>query len=107
LNLAQAVFVFAYALWNLRDAPPAPPQEGHIAAPKKEWLYFFETWETILTQTGFLHVPEKRGVMIRNLRTMFMRGQFSHQELQTLHGVFRSLLMADGKKGIFEHKEPL
>jgi tRNA/rRNA methyltransferase len=106
LNLAQAVFVFAYAFWNLRDTPPEPPQEAHIAAPKKEWLYFFETWERVLIQTGFLHVPEKRDMMIRNLRTMLMRGQFSHQELQTLHGVFRSLLMADGKRVSFEKKHP-
>jgi tRNA/rRNA methyltransferase len=97
LNLAQAVFVFAYALWGLRDIHPAPLEDPHTPAPKKDWVYFFETWEAVLTQTGFLHVPEKRGIMIRNLRTMLMRGQFSYQELQTLHGVFRSLLMGDGK----------
>jgi tRNA/rRNA methyltransferase len=108
LNLAQAVFVFAFALWNLRDTPPTPaPETPHTPAPKKEWLYFFETWERILVQTGFLHLPEKRDMMIRNLRTMLMRGQFSHQELQTLHGVFRSLLMAEGQKRFFEHKDSL
>lgn len=105
LNLAQAVLVFAFALWNLREAPPAP-KTSHTPAPKKEWLYFFDMWEPVLVQTGFLHLPEKRDLMIRNLRTMLMRGQFSHQELQTLHGVFRSLLMADGKACSLNQKEP-
>ncbi|MFM7631000.1 MAG: RNA methyltransferase [Alphaproteobacteria bacterium] len=106
LNLAQAVFVFAFALWNLRDMPRVPVAPTHTPAPKKDWLHFFDMWEAVLIQTGFLHLPEKRDLMIRNLRTMLMRGQFSHQEIQTLHGVFRSLLMADGKQG-WEKKDPV
>ena len=94
LNLAQAVFVAAYewfqsgldglgrdALWPKATRP----------ATKAELLGFFAQLEDALDASGFLHVTEKRPVMVRNLRNIFQRAGLTEQEIRTLRGVVTSL----------------
>ena len=94
LNLAQAVFCIGYE-WLLA-AVGAP--EGGLAMPKEtrpadkeELTGLFEHLEGELDRSGFLHVKEKRPVMVRNIRNMLQRARLTEQEVRTLRGVITSL----------------
>ena len=95
LNLAQAVLIMAYE-WHLAaDAapPPEPPAPTGSARPatKDEILRFFEHLEGALDARDFFSTPEMRPRMVRNMRTMFERISLTHQDVQTLRGVVRTL----------------
>ena len=99
LNLAQAVFVLGYE-WLLAnsDAPESGlvmPKETR-PADKRELTGLFEHLEGELDASGFLHVEEKRPVMVRNIRNMLQRAALTEQEVRTLRGVITSL---SGKRG--------
>ena len=94
LNLAQAVLVAAYewfqagvdvagrdVLWPKATRP----------ATKDELLGFFGQLEDALDASGFLHVTEKRPVMVRKLHNIFQRAGLTEQEIRTLRGVVSSL----------------
>ena len=93
LNLAQAVLLVGYewfqagAATPARSRPPATPRP----ATKKELMGLFEHLEGELDASGFLHVKEKRPVMVRNLRNLLQRAQLTEQEVRTLRGVVASL----------------
>ncbi|MFQ5764143.1 MAG: RNA methyltransferase [Rhodospirillales bacterium] len=100
LNLAQAVFVIGYE-WFLAgtDAEPsrlAVPKETR-PAEKAELMGLFEHLEGALDDSGFLHVKEKRPVMVRNLRNLFQRAGLTEQEVRTLRGVVTSLVAGRGR----------
>jgi len=44
-----------------------------------------------LDTSGFLRPPEKRAVMVRNIRTLLERMQATEQEVHTLRGIIASL----------------
>ncbi len=99
LNLAQAVFCIGYE-WLLA-ASSAP--EGGLVMPKEtrpankaELGGLFGHLEGELDRSGFLHVKEKRPVMVRNIRNMFQRAALTEQEVRTLRGIITSLV---GKRG--------
>ena len=101
LNIAQAVFVVAYE-WFLAAAkiPPARvaiPKETR-PANKQELIGLFEHLESELDACGFLHVKEKRPVMVRNLRNMLQRAGLTEQEVRTLRGVITGLVVGDRNK---------
>jgi tRNA/rRNA methyltransferase len=60
-------------------------------ATKGELLGLFEHLEQELDESGFLHVKEKRPVMVRNLRNLLQRASLTEQEVRTLRGVIASL----------------
>ncbi len=99
LNLAQAVFVLGYE-WLLANSDA--PESGLVApketrpADKGELAGLFEHLESELDASGFLHVEEKRPVMVRNIRNMLQRAALTEQEVRTLRGIITSL---SGKRG--------
>lgn len=99
LNLAQAVMLVSYEWFLLgvevagRDLPLPPAVRP---ADKEELRHLFEHLERELVASGFLHVAEKRPIMVRNLRNMLQRAALTDQEVRTLRGVIVSLV--DGKK---------
>ena len=104
LNLAQAVFCIGYE-WLLADLGDGPGEDGggRLAmaketrpANKAELRRLFEHLEKELDASGFLHVKEKRPVMVRNIRNMLQRAQLTEQEVRTLRGIITSLA---GKRG--------
>ena len=107
LNLAQAVLLVAYE-WlkhagtptlgraTAHDGPTQPGQHYRHSRPatKAELLGLFEHLERELDKSGFLHPPEKRPVMVRNIRNMLGRMGASEQEVRTLRGIVAALAHA-------------
>jgi tRNA/rRNA methyltransferase len=51
-----------------------------------------------LDACGFLRVAEKRPIMIRNLRNIFVRAGLTEQEVRTLRGVIACLVSGPRRK---------
>jgi tRNA/rRNA methyltransferase len=98
LNLAQAVLVVSYEWFQAGVEGTLPPMTKGASkgeggpAPKEKLQVFFDHLERELDECGFLRIPDKRPVMVRNLRNMFQRAQLTGQEIQTLHGVVHELV---------------
>jgi tRNA/rRNA methyltransferase len=91
LNIAQAVIVIAYE-WtrqNLDQPDETPFMEPERAPPasREDLLRMFEHLEGALERKGFFYPPEKRELMIRNLRNIFLKGPLNEQEVRTMRGV--------------------
>jgi len=91
LNIAQAVLVLAYE-WRRQTQGALPFGTGlSEVASKDELVRLFEHFEEALDRAGFFTAPDKRPHVIDNLRTMLTRGQFSSQEVRTLHGIIAAI----------------
>jgi tRNA/rRNA methyltransferase len=94
LNLGQAVLVVAYEWLRAGDATPpraVPIPAGTRAATREELANLFAHLEGELDAGGFLRVAEKRPIMVRNLRNLFLRAGLTEKEVRTLHGVVKAL----------------
>lgn len=100
LNLAQAVLLIGYEWFKGADASEPERIEAGAAQPatKEEMLGFFEHLEGELDQSGFLRPPEKRPAMIRNLRNMWGRARLFDQDVRTLRGIIKSLVVHGGRR---------
>jgi len=99
LNLAQAVLVagyewFKYATQN--SLPFAMPIRSERAS-SHQMEVFFDNLVRELDKVEFLRPPEKRDVMLVNLRNIFSRMEPTKQDMHTLHGVIMAI--AEGRKG--------
>ena len=102
LNLAQAVLLVGYEWFQTEVAErdeetPAPNRTP--PATRAELENFFGHLERELDACGFLHPPEKRPAMVRNIRNLFMRAKLHQQEVSTLHGIVSELVKGPGKTG--------
>ena len=95
LNIAQAVLLIGYE-WFQQGLEAASgeilDQGGTYPAPREELVRFFEHLEGELDASGFLHPPEKRPSIVRNIRNMFQRAGLMEQEVRTLRGVVTALV---------------
>jgi tRNA/rRNA methyltransferase len=93
LNLAMAVLLVGYEWFQAADDTPGRRLEtgGQPPAGKAELVNLFQRLESALDETGFLHPPEKRPGMVRNLRNMIQRMDPTDQDLRTLHGIVSAL----------------
>lgn len=90
LNLAHAVSIIAYEIFNNNTQPILP--ETNILATRGEIEYFFEHLFRELDNNQFFRVPEKYPHMTQNIRNIFARiDNLSKNELQTLRGIITSL----------------
>ena len=99
LNLAQAVLVCAYEIYQVfLDAPEPHARTGLINAPvsKENLVGFFDHLEGELDKTSFFLPKEKRPKMVRNLRNMFQHMPLSEQDVRTLRGVISALTFRRG-----------
>jgi tRNA/rRNA methyltransferase len=99
LNLAQAVLLMGYEWFKLAtggELPFAMPERSERAS-QHQVQAFFNNLVTELDKVEFLRPPEKRDVMLVNLRNIFSRMEPSKQDIHTLHGVI--LAIAEGRKG--------
>ncbi len=94
LNLAMAVLLVGYE-WHLGGEAPPPARltlpKATRPATKAELIGLFEHLERELDASGFLDIPEKRPIMVRNLRNMLGRADLTEQEVRTLRGVIACL----------------
>lgn len=95
LNVGQAVIVCAYE-WRqaLIDDPTWTPFRARERSPKAsqtDLVRFFEHLEGALDGREFFRPPEKRDVMIRNLRALFLKAELNEQEVRTLRGAVAAL----------------
>lgn len=101
LNLAQAVLLVAHACFEASDHPVTTggPRSTTPPATAAELVNLFEHLEQELDASGFLRVTEKRGIMVRNLRSILHRAELREHEVRALHGVVSSLAgrRKDGK----------
>ena len=93
LNLAQAVLVVGYEWFTAETDTPAEQMVEPDTRPatKSELMDFFARFETALDTGGFFRSPDMRPSMVRNLRVMLQRANFTEQEVRTLHGVVSCL----------------
>ena len=92
LNLAQSVLLIGYEWFQTRGGEAGRPRaEAPQRAQREDVIRLFEHLEGELDAAGFLHPPEKRPVMVRNLRTIFLKAGLSDQEVRSLRGVIRAL----------------
>ncbi|MCY3971749.1 MAG: RNA methyltransferase [Acidobacteria bacterium] len=93
LNLAQAVLLVAHAWFEAGDHPVTTggPRSTTPPATAAELVNLFEHLEQELDASGFLRVVEKRGIMVRNLRSILHRAELREHEVRALHGVVSSL----------------
>ena len=93
LNLSQAVLLVAYE-WHKTGWDAGSPElrmAGTRQANKKELIALFEHLEGALDASGFMHIREKRSIMVRNLRNMLGRAELTEKEVRILRGVVASL----------------
>jgi tRNA/rRNA methyltransferase len=105
LSLPQAVLLFGYEWLKSENAVPTlgrvtafdgPIGEGISSsdtrpATRAELLALFEHLEAELDRSGFLHPPEKRASMVRNIRNMFHRMGATEQDVRTWRGIVAAL----------------
>ncbi len=98
LNLAQAALLLAYEWFRLSDDTPEAFISDFETRPANshEMNGLFEHLEKELFDSGFLYPPEKTPAMIRNIRNMLHRANFTEQDVRTLRGMIVSL--AQGRK---------
>ncbi|MCY3931834.1 MAG: RNA methyltransferase [Acidobacteria bacterium] len=94
LNLAQAVLLVAWAWFEGASGAATAPRDQRSAtlpATSAQLVNLFEHLEQELDASGFLRVAEKRGIMVRNLRSILHRAELREHEVRALHGVVSSL----------------
>lgn len=97
LNLAQAVLLLGYEWFKGQGEGAEVPAEAAPSGPaaparSEDLLAFFEHLERELDRCGFLHPPEKRASMVRNIRNIFLRADLRDQEVRTLRGIVATLV---------------
>ena len=92
LNLSHAVtlFCYEYKKFQFKNKKTTTLNFNNMAS-KKEFEEMFADLENKLKINGFLKPPEKEKNMILNIRNMFIRANFSSQEIRTFRGIISSL----------------
>lgn len=94
LNLGQAVLLLGYEWLKSADATPPVRMRRTSALPaaRAELVELFEHLERELDAAQFLFPPEKRDVMVRNIRAMVLRAHLNDQEVRTIRGIIKALV---------------
>ena len=110
LNLAQSVLILGYEWMRAStsatlgrvttyETPVSTGLNvgGSRPANKQELEGYFAHLEEELERLGFFNPPHKRQMMMRNLRSMFLRMGATEQEVRTLRGVVATLAGGKGR----------
>ena len=99
LNLAQAVGVFAY-IWASSEGAELPDvfiQDENLPANREDLVRMFEHFENELQAAGFFYPPQKKALMVRNIRAPFIRAKMTEQEVRTMRGMIKTLAKGRGR----------
>ena len=94
LNLSQAVLLVGYECLkaiNMDTLKAAETPENPIA-DKADVQMFLDKLNAALTEKGYYRLSDKRPKMQQNLDNIFLKAGLTKQEVQTLHGVLKSLI---------------
>ncbi|MDE0703546.1 MAG: RNA methyltransferase [Rhodospirillaceae bacterium] len=99
LNLAQAVLLVGWEWWAAgsgaaaSNPEAATPAAGGAEAPalQSELLKMFEHLEGALDEAGYFFPPERRPIMVRNLRNVLHRADMTGGEVRGFRGVIDAL----------------
>jgi tRNA/rRNA methyltransferase len=96
---SQAVLLTGYEWFKLatQNELPFDMPERSERASSHQMQVFFDNLVSELDKVEFLRPPEKRDVMLVNLRNIFARMEPTKQDMHTLHGVIMAI--AEGRKG--------
>ena len=96
LNLAQAVLLTGYEWFRASQGGAVPfSEESSPPATRESVASFFDWVEAELDAVNF-YPPDKRPVMTRNMRDIFLRRGLTEQDVRTLRGALRAL--AEGRR---------
>lgn len=93
LNLAQAVLIFCYELFNTTVHNPATPLRTPVASGDLEPL--FGHMSATLQRIGYLN-PQNPEHIMRTLRRILFRAELDQRELAVLRGMFSQIDWASG-----------
>ncbi len=92
LNLAQAVILVAYELFNMTDGTEdMVDADREEPADKAETEGLHQHLLEELTNRGYFRSEGREATQRRTLRNLILNAGFSSQEIQTLRGVIKSL----------------
>jgi tRNA/rRNA methyltransferase len=91
LNLAQAVLLVGYEWFRVagRSGRPTRPEVSPAAA-RESILSLLDFLEAELDAVSY-YPPDKRAVMTRNMRDIFLRRELTEQDVRSLRGALRAL----------------
>ena len=96
LNLAQAVLLAGYEWFRIAQGAAVPFGDAPSPPATRETVASFFDWvEAELDAVNF-YPPDKRPVMARNMRDIFLRRELTEQDVRTLRGALRAL--AEGRR---------
>lgn len=100
LNLAQAICIFSY-IWKSSETTAPPPvfeaDDPTPPATRENMGFLFAHLEDELSKSGFFYPKDKTPLMIRNIRSPFMRAKLTEQEVRTFRGIIKSLVKGRGR----------
>jgi tRNA/rRNA methyltransferase len=101
LNLAQAVLLVTYGWYRAAGVPPI--DQSHRTdktrpATGAEFDGLMQHLTEELDTSGFFTSPNKRPPMLRSLRALFARMEPSEQDVATLRGIIKALVIGRPKK---------
>ena len=108
LNLAQAVGVFAHT-WATHKKVGDFESFGGVGqcAPRQDLFGMIEHFEDELEKAGFFFPPEKKPVVVQNLRNMFTRLDWTVHEVRAFRGAIKALALGRGKSRINRNDDDL
>jgi tRNA/rRNA methyltransferase len=100
INIAQAVLLLGYEWFVAAGGSVREPPQDERSRPasKQELLGFMEHLERALDEAGFLHPPDKRPSMVRNLRNLWARADLREQDVRTLRGIVVALTSGKSRR---------
>ncbi len=96
LNLAAAVQVLAYECRLAQDITDVGPPPESPNASSGDVELFYEHFEQVIINSGFLNPDNPRNLM-RRVRRLFNRAQLDENELNIMRGILSSVDPAKGK----------
>lgn len=99
LNLSSSVLLVAYEWLKSRDQTPElmTPTGNSEAVTHDALEAFLNRLESELQSGGFFKSPDLKPTMVRNIRSMFTRGNLTDQEVRTFHGMITALIANKSK----------
>jgi tRNA/rRNA methyltransferase len=99
VNLATSVGIMAFALGEARQESDAPPwflDSRDPPATHDELEGFFAHLDAELEHGRFFHPEDKAPLVRQNLRNLFLKARLTGQEVRTLRGVIKALVIGRG-----------